>query len=171
MSRPARARRRTSENNSSTQPDYIGTPKLKPELAFGVDAAYEHYWAEGALFSVSASMRRISDFTRMLTWFDGARWVLTPSNQDSAIVRTLELETKFPLKALMADAPAVDLRASINRNWSRVESVPGPANYLDQQTPLSVNLGIDYKAGSLTTGGSFVYRRGGLVRASLNQYA
>lgn len=163
--------RRTSENNSSTQPDYIGNPKLKPELAFGVDAAYEHYWAEGALFSVSASMRRISDFTRMLTWFDGARWVLTPSNQDSAIVRTLELETKFPLKALMADAPAVDLRASINRNWSRVESVPGPANYLDQQTPLSVNLGIDYKAGSLTTGGSFVYRRGGLVRASLNQYA
>ncbi|BDT58804.1 TonB-dependent receptor [Massilia varians] len=162
--------RRTSENNSSTQPDYIGNPNLKPELAFGVDSAYEHYWAEGALFSVSASMRRISDFTRMLTWFDGARWVLTPSNQDSAITRTLELETKFPLKAVMADAPAVDLRASINRNWSRVESVPGPANYLDQQTPLSVNLGIDYKAGAVTTGGSFVYRRGGLVRASLNQY-
>ncbi len=162
-------RRQTSENNSSTQPDYQGNPKLKPELAFGIDAAYEHYWAEGALFSISASSRRISDFTRFLTYFDGQRWITTPSNQDSAVTRSLELETKFPLKALMQDAPAVDLRASVSRNWSRVESVPGPYNRLDQQTPLSLTLGLDYKAGALTTGGSFAYRSGGPVRVSLNQ--
>ncbi|SFD10809.1 TonB-dependent receptor plug domain-containing protein [Massilia yuzhufengensis] len=162
--------RRTSENNSSTQPDYVGNPNLKPELAFGVDISYEHYWAEGALVSVSASSRRISDFTRSLTYFDGARWVVTPSNQDSAVTRTLEIETKFPLKAVMVDAPPIDLRASINRNWSRVESVPGPNNRLDQQTPLTVNLGADYKAGSLSAGGSFAYRTGGQVRSSLNQY-
>jgi len=69
----------------------------------------------------------------------------------------------------MTDAPAVDLRASISRNWSRVESVPGPDNRLDQQTPLSLTLGVDYKAGSFSTGGSFAYRTGGPVRVSLNQ--
>lgn len=164
-------RRQVSENNSSTEPDYRGNPNLKPELAFGIDAAWEHYWAEGALLSVSVSQRRISDFTRNLTYFDGERWIQTPSNQDSATTRSLEIETKFPLKAVMQDAPAVDLRASVNRNWSRVESVPGPDNRLDQQTPLTVNLGADYKVGALTTGGSFAFRRGGPVRVSINQRA
>ncbi|MFC0251656.1 TonB-dependent receptor plug domain-containing protein [Massilia consociata] len=164
-------RRQVSENNSSTEPDYRGNPNLKPELALGIDAAYEHYWAEGALLSVSVSQRRISDFTRNLIFFDGERWIQTPSNQDSAVTRSMEIETKFPLKAVMTDAPAVDLRASVNRNWSRVESVPGPYNRLDQQTPLTVNLGADYKAGALTTGGSFVFRRGGPVRVSVNQRA
>jgi outer membrane receptor for ferrienterochelin and colicin len=162
-------RRQTSENNSSTQPDYQGNPNLKPELAFGIDAAWEHYWAEGALLSVSVSSRRISDFTRFLTYFDGQRWITTPTNEDSAVTRSLELETKFPLKAVMENAPAVDLRASVNRNWSRVESVPGPDNRLDQQTPLSLTLGADYKAGAFSTGGSFAYRTGGPVRVSLNQ--
>lgn len=164
-------RRVTNENNSSTEPDFQGNPNLKPELAFGIDAAWEHYWAEGALLSVSASSRRISDFTRTLVYFDGARWIATPSNQDSATTRSLEIETKFPLKAIVADAPAIDLRASVNRNWSRVESVPGPDNRLDQQTPLSATLGVDYKAGRLSTGGSFAYRSGGPVRVSLNQRA
>lgn len=164
-------RRVTNENNSSTEPDFQGNPNLKPELAFGIDAAWEHYWAEGALLSVSASSRRISDFTRTLVYFDGARWIATPSNQDSATTRSLEIETKFPLKAIMADAPAIDLRAIVNRNWSRVESVPGPDNRLDQQTPLSATLGVDYKAGRLSTGGSFAYRSGGPVRVSLNQRA
>jgi outer membrane receptor protein involved in Fe transport len=164
-------RRNTNENNSPTQPDYEGNPDLKPELAFGIDLSYEHYWAEGALVSVSASQRRISDFTRFLVYFDDGRWVLTPSNQDSAVTRTLEIETKFPLRSLMQDAPAVDLRASVNRNWSRVASVPGPDNRLDQQTPLTVNLGVDYKLGALTTGGSFAFRTGGLVRSAVNQVA
>jgi outer membrane receptor protein involved in Fe transport len=164
-------RRQVSEYNSTTEPDYRGNPNLKPELAFGIDAAYEHYWAEGALLSVSVSSRRIDDFTRNLVFFDGERWISTPSNQDSASTRSLEIETKFPLKAVMKDAPAVDLRASVNRNWSQVASVPGPYNRLDQQTPLTVNLGADYKVGALTTGGSFVYRRGGPVRVSLNQRA
>ncbi|CAN7433362.1 TonB-dependent receptor plug domain-containing protein [Massilia sp. LjRoot122] len=164
-------RRQVSENNSPTEPDFRGNPNLKPELAFGIDAAYEHYWAEGALVSVSVSQRRIDDFTRNLTFFDGERWIQTPSNQDSALTRSLEIETKFPLKAVMQDAPAVDLRASVNRNWSRVESVPGPDNRLDQQTPLTVNLGADYKLGALTTGGSFAFRKGGPVRVSVNQRA
>ncbi|MCA1856295.1 TonB-dependent receptor [Massilia oculi] len=164
-------RRVTNENNSSTEPDFQGNPNLKPELAFGIDAAYEHYWAEGALVSVSVSSRRISDFTRTLVFFENGRWIAMPTNQDSAVTRSLEIETRFPLKAIMENAPAVDLRASINRNWSRVESVPGPDNRLDQQTPLTINLSADYKVGQLTTGGSFVFRQGGETRVSVNQRA
>jgi outer membrane receptor for ferrienterochelin and colicin len=162
-------RRWPSTNNSSTQPDYMGNPNLKPELALGLDASYEHYFGEGGLFSISGSTRRIDDFTRTLIVEKDGRWVALPSNQGQARTRGLEVELKFPLKTFFANAPAIDWRASVSRNWSTVESVPGPDNRLDQQTPLSATFGIDYKAGALTTGGSFSFRNGGPVRVSAVQ--
>ena len=159
----------TSINNSQTEPDSIGNPDLKPELAFGIDASYEHYWAEGALLSVSASTRRIQDYTRNLTVFDGARWVSTPSNLGDARTYGLELEARFPLKAIMQTTTALDLRASLSRNWSSVDAVPGPDNRLNAQIPLSATLGADYKKGALTLGGSYVFKTGGPVRVALNQ--
>jgi outer membrane receptor protein involved in Fe transport len=164
-------RRFTSVNNSSTEPDFQGNPNLKPELALGVDASYEHYWSEGALLSASTSMRRIDGYTRNLVSFDGARWLSQPVNDGQADTRGLELEAKFPLKAVMDDAPALDLRASISRNWSTVDAVAGPNNRLDQQTPLSATFGLDYKIGALTTGGSFAFKSGGPVTISANQSA
>nr|WP_314547770.1 TonB-dependent receptor [uncultured Massilia sp.] len=163
--------RNISVNNSQTEPDSIGNPNLKPELALGFDAAYEHYWAEGALLSASASTRRIEDYTRNLTIFDGERWVSTPSNAGDARTYGLELEAKFPLKAVMDTKEALDLRASLSRNWSTVDSVPGPDNRLNAQTPLSATLGADYKKGPLTVGGTYVFKNGGPVRVSLNQYS
>ncbi|WP_229483282.1 TonB-dependent receptor plug domain-containing protein [Massilia horti] len=161
----------TSVNNNQVEPDSQGNPNLKPELALGVDAAYEHYWSQGALFSVAASTRRITDYTRNLVVFDGSRWVSLPSNSGRAQTHSLEVEAKFPLKLWFASAPAIDVRANVARNWSRVDSVPGPNNRLDQQTPLSANFGLDYKAGPLTTGGSFTFKNGGEVRVSHNQIA
>ncbi|MFP5391439.1 MAG: TonB-dependent receptor domain-containing protein, partial [Gammaproteobacteria bacterium] len=166
------ARRWKSSENRQESPDSMGNPNLKPELALGVDASYESYWAEGALFSVSASMRRIDGLIRNdLVEEAPDQCVTFPSNLGDATTRSLELETRFPLKALMADAPPLDVRASVNRNWSEVDFIPGPDNRLDQQVPLSANLGLDYKSGQLTTGGSFTFRSGGPVRISARQTA
>ncbi|MNS65903.1 hypothetical protein D3C72_990940 [compost metagenome] len=122
-------RRNTSTNNSQTDPDREGNPYLKPELALGIDASYEHYWAEGALLSARASARRIDGYTRQGLLFINDRWVSTPVNDGRANTQTLELEAKFPLRAVMAaPVPAIDLRASISRNWSQVDQVPGPNN-------------------------------------------
>lgn len=157
------------ENNSATEADYQGNPDLKPELAWGIDAAYEHYWAEGAMVSVSGALRRIDDYTSNRIYFDGLRWIFTPVNDDRAVMRSLEIETKFPLKSLYAGAPALDLRASISRNWSQVDSVPGPHNRMEQQTPLTANLGADYKSGALAAGASVAHRRGGYVQVAANR--
>lgn len=162
-------RRSAWENNSATEADYQGNPDLEPELAWGVDAAWEHYWAEGAMVSVSTALRRIDNYTSNQVFFDGLRWIFTPVNADRAVMRSLELETRFPLRALVRDAPAIDLRAGVARNWSRVESVPGPHNRMEQQTPLSANLGIDYKRGALSAGASLAHRRGGVVRVAANR--
>jgi hypothetical protein len=63
------------------------------------------------------------------------------------------------------------VHAAVSRNWSKVDAVPGPDNRLDQQTPLSANLGIDYTVGAVSTGGSFAFKNGGNVRVAANQVA
>jgi outer membrane receptor for ferrienterochelin and colicins len=162
-------RRQAFENNSATEADFQGNPNLKPELAWGVDAGYEHYWAENAMVSIATSLRRIDDYTSNRIYFDGYRWIFTPVNDGRAETRSVELETKFPLKSLFADAPEIDVRAGVARHWSRVESVPGPNNRLERQTPLSANLGIDYRRGALTLGSSVAHKRNGLVRVTANR--
>ncbi len=157
------------ENNSATEADFQGNPGLRPELAWGLDAAYEHYWAEGAMVSVSGSVKRLRDYIGNRVYFDGLRWIFSPVNDGRATMRSLDIETKFPLKALMRDAPNLELRASVSRNWSKVEAVPGPDNRMEQQTPLSANLGVDYKSGALSTGASLAHRSGGYVRVASNR--
>nr|WP_052170450.1 TonB-dependent receptor [Massilia sp. JS1662] len=156
--------RYTTVNNSQVEPDVQGNPDLKPELALAIDAAYEREWAPGALFSVSASQRRIDDTTRNLVRFDaaGGRWVSQPENVGSATTRTLQLEARFP-------AGAWNLHGDVARNWSHVDAVPGPDNRLDQQVPLSANVGADWQRDRLSAGANFGFRQGATVRVSTNQ--
>lgn len=156
-----------SSFNTQISPDFKGNPRLKPELARGIDFAYEHYWAEGALLSVSLSAREIDGLIRGEVAYDGSRWVAVQQNLGMAHVRGIELESKFPLKAVMDNAPQVNVRASISRNWSRVEGVPGTDNRLNGQPRWSANFGADYAKGAWTGGASLALVAGGLSRDSL----
>lgn len=166
------ARRWEADVNSRFNPDSSGNPALKPELAKGVDLTYEHFWSQGAVFSFGTSVRKLSNYIRSRLAQDArGRWLVQPVNDGDAVVRTLELDTKFPLKAVLngTDIPNVDLRFNVNRNWSRVAAVPGPDNRLDEQIPLSAVIGADYKADRMTMGVNFALRRGGDVRISQEQ--
>lgn len=167
---PARLspRRFTSINNSATSPDSQGNPYLKPELATGIDAAYEHYFGPGnAMMSVSAYARRIEDLTRNDVVFVDGRWVSMPVNDGNARTRGIELDTKFPLKQFVGGAPELDVRANLARNWSSVDTVPGPHNRLADQVPYSANLGFDYKySGRVSMGGTYSFKGGGPVQVS-----
>lgn len=164
-------RRFTSTNNGPTDPDYQGNPSLKPELATGIDVAYEHFWGQGATISISGALRRITDFNRRGLIFVNDRWISTPINDGTAQTRSLEFDAKFPVQSLYKTAPPIDFRLNLNRNWSNVDSVPGPNNRLDEQTPFSATVGLDYrmKGGDVTAGGSYSFKSGGPVRISTNQ--
>eukprot|EP01032_Pedospumella_encystans_P017497 gene17497-19935_t len=159
-------RRYTINNgNGPTNPDVEGNPKLQPELAWGVDAAYESYFDKGGVLSVSAYARRISGVTLQRLFQDGATWVSTFANGGRADSRGVEFDAKLPLAALLAGAPAIDLRANASRNWSRSNSVPGPHNRLAEQTPLTANLGLDYRVTAAWSAGfNFNYQGGGPAR-------
>jgi len=160
-------RRNRSANNSKTELDSQGNPLLRPETAVGLDLAYEHYWADGALISASASGRAISDYTRQDAFTDtGGRQVLRPINDGKAHTRGIELEAKFPLKSLLPDAPALDLRASMSRNWSSVDAVPGPDNRVAQQMPFAASVGADYAGAVLSGGASYTVRINGRTQFS-----
>jgi outer membrane receptor protein involved in Fe transport len=154
--------------NTAVSSDYTGNAALRPELATGIDAAYEHYFRDGGMLSLSATSRFIRDFIRDMTTYDGARWVTAPINQGGARVRSLALETKLSLKTLGGSWP-VELRANVSRNWSSVDAVPGPGNRLDRQPRWSGNLGADYSGQRTGAGASFNFVTGGWTRTSLHE--
>lgn len=166
-------RRFISLNNSPTSPDSMGNPDLKPELAWGLDLAYEHYFADGGNVSASVYYRRIDNVIHNMTSLIGDSWVSRPVNQGQATTKGIELDAKFPLRTFIKEAPQIDFRANLSLNWSSLSTVPGPDNRLDSQTPVSANLGLDYTVDGLplTLGANAGFQSAGTVRISENQYS
>jgi outer membrane receptor protein involved in Fe transport len=161
------ARRNEAALNDRFNADSGGNPDLRPELAKGIDLTYEQFLPQGAMFSASASRREITDYIRTRLDIDAqGRWLYQPVNDGNALVRSLEAELKMPGKLLADALSGFDMRASLTRNWSIVDSVPGPGNRLDAQTPMSATLGVDYRSGDLSLGASMAYQQGGWVRIS-----
>jgi iron complex outermembrane receptor protein len=137
--------------NAPNFPDRAGNPDLKPELATGIDLAWEHYPAGGGVLSASLFRRQIRDLMRSVTtletvsWSPVPRWVARTRNIGDATTQGLELEAKGRLDQWLAGSPRVEVRSNLSVFHSRVEGVPGPDNRLDQQPGASANLGADYR--------------------------
>ena len=137
-------------SNTEVQADRAGNPNLQPELATGIDLAFEHYLSGGGLLSANVFVRKISNLMRSQTaletvsWADVPRWVTRTQNVGNATTQGLELEAKLRLPEWLPQAPAVDLRANLSVFRSSVDGVPGPNNRIDQQPDGTANLGADY---------------------------
>jgi outer membrane receptor for ferrienterochelin and colicins len=167
-------------SNRLQNPDRAGNPDLKPELATGIDIAIERYLSEGGLLSANLFHRAISRYIRNLTALETVSWspnnpryVSRPQNVGDAITQGIELEAKFRASDVWADVPAIDLRANASFFRSRVKSVPGPDNRLDQQPSATANLGADYRfrGTPLKVGGNFNWNPAYSTRLSEDQSA
>jgi outer membrane receptor for ferrienterochelin and colicins len=152
-------------SNIETAPDSAGNPDLKPELASGIDLAFERYLSGGGLLSANLFARQISDLMRSkvqlesVPWSTFQRYVRRTRNIGDATTYGIELEAKFRLDQVWAGSPPVELRANVSLYDSKVEAVPGPDNRLDQQSKATANIGADYRFRSpplsaLTIGGN-----------------
>ena len=167
--------------NTATSPDRTGNPALKPELATGIDVAYEHYLPGNGLLSANLFYRRINNLMRTVvgavpqsvSWSTLPRWVAAPQNIGNATTQGIELEAKCKLSEIWPDAPALELRTNLSLFNSRVDSLPGPDNRLDQQPKGTANLGADYKLPGLplTLGGNVNLTPGYTTRLSAGQWA
>ncbi len=161
--------------NSPTQPDRTGNPNLRPELATGIDLAFERYLAQGGVLSANLFRRQIQDVIRYTTTYNGTsnRYVSAPTNVGKAITQGLELEAKFRLDQWIADALPIDVRANTSFFRSKVLDVPGPNNRLDQQPSMTGNLGGDYRLRGLplTVGGNYNWNPAYDTRRTETQWA
>ena len=155
--------------NTELTADGAGNPALKPEVAIGIDLAFERYLADGGVLSASLFHRRISDVIRSVveledvSWSPGQpRFVSRPRNIGNATTQGIELEAKFRLDQLREGAPPTDIRANASIFRSRVQAVPGPDNRLAEQPGGTFNFGIDhrFRGTPLTLGGNFNHTPG-----------
>lgn len=147
-------RRYTVDNNNGpTNPDQQGNPNLRPELALGIDLAWERYIGKDGMVGVSVFQKRIHDVTLYRTYEDAGVWISTPDNTGGATVRGIEFEAKGARGPLSA-------RVNLARNWSHVDAIPGPDNRIEGQPAYSGNLGIDWtpKGSRFDMGGTYTYR-------------
>ena len=167
--------------NTEASPDRRGNPGLKPELATGLDIAFESYFAGGGLFSVGGFHRKVSDLVRNVTsletvpWASVQRYVSAPVNFSKARTTGLEMELKGRasewLPSVFDAKTALNLRMSLNYYRSEVLALQGPNNRLDGQQPWSGNLGFDYRLAGLpmTLGASLAYTPGYVTRQTAAQ--
>ena len=166
--------------NTELSADSAGNPKLRPEVAIGIDLAVERYLAEGGVLSANLFHRRISDLIRnvvaleSVSWSPGTpRYVSRPQNIGDAVTQGLELEAKFRLSDVFAEAPAVDVRSNLSLFRSRVAGVPGPNNRIAEQPGGTLNLGADYRLRGtpVTVGGNLNHTPGYELRLDTDRWA
>ena len=151
-----------SVTNDPIEPDRVGNPDLRPELATGIDLGFERHLEGGGVLGANVFRRNISDLIRYQTrlqavpWSSQQRWVSSPQNVGDAVTQGIELEAKFRLNQAWAAAWPVDIRSNLSFFRSKVKDVPGPDNRLDQQPSMTANLGADYRLRGmpLTVGGN-----------------
>jgi iron complex outermembrane receptor protein len=108
-----------------------------------------------------------------VSWSPVPRWVRRQQNIGDAVTSGIELEAKFRLDQVWGGAVPVELRGNLAFFGSRVKSVPGPDNRLDQQARATANLGADYRLRGLplTLGANFNWVPGTVTRLDVGQYA
>lgn len=155
-----------NSGNSPANPDVQGNPGLRPELAWGLDGAYEHYFDKDSLFSAAVYHRRITNVIQPILFEDKGKWVATPRNIGDATASGIELDGRL---ALGAGASA---RLGFTRNWSHVDAVPGPGNRLGEQVPLTVNAGMEFRFGATVSAGfNWNLQKGAFTRSSALQWS
>jgi iron complex outermembrane receptor protein len=140
-----------TQSNGPTTADSAGNPGLRPELARGLDLAFERYLDGGGVLSANLFVREIQDLMRRVVsletvdWAPVPRYVARQRNVGDARTHGLELEAKFRLDQAFPDAPRVEVRSNLSVYRSRVDGVPGPDNRLDSQAKATANVGADYR--------------------------
>ena len=172
----------TNQTNTYLAPDRIGNPTLSPELATGLDIAYENYLSNDGIFSVGVFHRNLTNVVRNLTelrnvpWAAAPRWITQPQNFSDAVTSGLEFELRGRasdlMPQLMGNAKGLNLRSSLSFYRSSIAALPGPNNRLDGQQPWSANLGFDQRISGLplSVGGNLSITPGYDTRQTTEQY-
>jgi outer membrane receptor for ferrienterochelin and colicins len=157
-------------NNSIENPNELANPRLRPELAWSFETAYEHNGADKWNYNVRAVLRKIDDLHRQDIIKIGDDWWKQYVNAGHAISKNISVETQFPLTRFIANAPELNVSFAVSKSWTSVSNLPQPDNRLTPIT-FTANSNINYTAKDLplSLGASLRYRDGHPLLLSLSQ--
>jgi iron complex outermembrane receptor protein len=172
----------TNQTNTYLSPDRLGNPGLTPELATGLDIAYENYLSNDGIFSVGIFHRQLTNVVRNITelrqvsWATAPRWITQPQNFSDAVTQGVEFELRGRAADLVpqvfSNVKGLNLRSSLSLYSSSIAALAGPNNRLDGQQPWSANLGFDHRFSGmpLTVGGNLSMTPGYDTRQTVDQW-
>jgi outer membrane receptor for ferrienterochelin and colicins len=143
--------------NTEDRADRAGNAELDPELATGLELAYERYLPKGGMLSANLFYRDIKGLIRTVlaqetVLLDGVptlRWTQRPQNLGNAKTWGVEFEVRGRIDDLVGEVPdgllPLQLRANLALFDSKVEDIRGPNNRIDAQPRGTFNLGADYR--------------------------
>jgi outer membrane receptor for ferrienterochelin and colicin len=122
-------------SNSISNPDSIGNPNLRSEVAWTLDAGFERRLAPQGQVGVNLFVRSVKDTIAALTTLAGNRWVEQRSNVGDATVWGLEADAKTGLAwlgfgsdwTLSTNASLLQSRMTSGPNQG--SRIPGQARY------------------------------------------
>jgi outer membrane receptor protein involved in Fe transport len=134
----------SSPNNSSTEPDEQGNELLRPESAWGLDAALEATFSAGSL-RASAYGKRIDDVVGALLTEQEGRWVVERENLGRAEIAGVEIDATVDQRKLFPECADVRWTLYAAGNRSRLHTPSGERLSLDIQAPVSMRVGFEHK--------------------------
>ena len=126
-------------------PELVANPTLRPEIAWGLDTAIEHFGENEVSYSLSHYFKAVSNLMRDRLYFEDNRWRQQTVNSGNAIAQGIVLDASFPIALVLKDASKFHFKTNFSRNWSRVSEVPGPNNRFADQAKFNANFDLEYK--------------------------
>jgi outer membrane receptor for ferrienterochelin and colicins len=141
--------------NNIDRADTSGNPDLQPERSDGGTLTYEHYFGEDSIVSIDFFSRDLRNVIGVdielleVPWSTVRRFVSRPNNLGSAWTRGIGVEVKLQLRDFWKTAPKIGMYSAINVARSRLSTLAGPDNRMEDQSPWSAKLGGSYAAEDL----------------------
>lgn len=126
-------------------PVAIGNPDLRPEIAWGLDIAFEHFGEDEFNYSLSHYLKTVKNLMRDRLFIENKQWQQQTINSGNGFAHGLVADASFPLSTWFKKASKINVTANVSRNWSHVNDVPGPNNRFAEQAKFNANLGLEYK--------------------------
>ncbi len=123
-------------NNSINNPDVVGNPDLRPEVAWTFDTGFERRLARQGQMGLNLFVRQLKDVIATTVTQVGTRWVEQRENVGEATVWGLEFDAKTGLTWLglgrdwTLSANASLLQSRMTSGINEGNRIPGQARYL-----------------------------------------
>jgi outer membrane receptor protein involved in Fe transport len=127
-------------NNSINNPDVVGNPNLRPEVAWTLDTGFERRLAPQGQMGLNLFVRQLQDVIASTVTQVGTRWVELRDNVGDATVWGLEFDAKTGLTWLglardwTLSANASLLQSRMTSGINEGNRIPGQARYLANLT-------------------------------------